>query len=470
MRLVIVGTGYVGLVTATCFAEMGNNVHCVDANPAIVEALTRGIVPIYEPGLKEMVVRNQKAGRLVFGVSLADAMPDAEFVFLCVGTPPQEDGSCDIHFVEEAARQVASFMNGPLLLVDKSTVPVGTADRIRGIVEGILRERGVEYPFYVVSNLEFLKEGNALEDFIKPDRIIVGTDSPRAEALMRELYAPFVRKRDKIMVMSVRSAEMTKYASNAMLAAKISFINEVAAICENVGADVRDVRMGMGADPRIGPHFLYPGVGYGGSCFPKDVKALIQTAQGAGVEPELLKAVEGVNARQKLRMALRVQEHFQPLGGVAGRTLAIWGLAFKANTDDMRESATLDIMAELTMHGMKIRAFDPQAGANARRLLTENRQVEILDEAYAACDGADALLVATEWNQFRSPDFDRLKTLLTAPVIFDGRNLYNPAFVVSRGFTYFCVGRGQNIQGSCSSRFSAPLAHNTTQIKVKRKI
>ena len=462
MRLVIVGTGYVGLVTATCFAEMGNSVRCVDANPAIVEALTRGIVPIYEPGLEEMVLRNQKAGRLVFGVSLVDAMPDAEFVFLCVGTPPREDGSCDIHFVEEAARQVASLMNGPLIIVDKSTVPVGTADRIRDIVEGILRERGVEYPFHVVSNPEFLKEGNALEDFIKPDRIVVGTDSPRAEALMRELYAPFVRKREKIMVMDVRSAEMTKYASNAMLAAKISFINEVAAICENVGADVRDVRMGMGADPRIGPHFLYPGVGYGGSCFPKDVKALIQTAQEAGVEPELLKAVEGVNARQKLLMALRVQEYFQPLGGVVGRTLA-----FKANTDDMRESAALDIIAELTMRGMNIRAFDPQAGANACRLLAENRQVEILGDAYTACDGADALLVATEWNQFRSPDFDRLKKLLTSPVIFDGRNLYNPAFAASRGFTYFCVGRGQNVQGSCPSRFSAPLVQQPIQIEAK---
>lgn len=467
MRLVIVGTGYVGLVTATCFAEMGNSVRCVDANPSIVEALARGSVPIYEPGLEEMMVRNQKEGRLSFGSSLADAMPDAEFVFLCVGTPPREDGSCDLHFVEDAARQVASLMDAPLVIVDKSTVPVGTADRIRDIVEGILRERGVEYPFHVVSNPEFLKEGNALEDFIKPDRIVIGTDSPQAEALMRELYAPFVRKREKIMVMSVRSAEMTKYASNAMLAAKISFINEVAAICENVGADVRDVRMGMGADPRIGPHFLYPGVGYGGSCFPKDVKALIQTAQGAGVRPELLMAVEGVNARQKLRMALRVQNHFQPLGGVAGRTLAIWGLAFKANTDDIRESATLDIIAELTSHGMKIRAFDPAAGAKARRLLAENRQVEILDDAYATCNGADALLVATEWNQFRSPDFDRLKKLLTAPVIFDGRNLYNPAFAASRGFTYFCVGRGQNVQGSCPTRASAPLARETAQIKAK---
>ena len=460
MRLVIVGTGYVGLVTATCFAEMGNSVRCVDANPAIVEMLTKGIVPIYEPGLEEMVIRNQEAGRLAFGVSLADAMPNAEFVFLCVGTPPREDGSCDIHFVEEAARQVASFMNGPVLIVDKSTVPVGTADRIRDIVEDVLRERGVKYPFHVVSNPEFLKEGNALEDFIKPDRIIIGTDCPQAEAMMRELYAPFVRKREKIMVMDVRSAEMTKYASNAMLAAKISFINEVAAICEKVGANVRDVRMGMGANPRIGPHFLYPGLGYGGSCFPKDVKALIRTAQEAGVEPKLLEAVEGVNTRQKLLMALRVQEYFHPLGGVAGRTLAIWGLAFKANTDDMRESAALDIIAELTMHGMKIRAFDPQAGANARRLLAENKQVAIVDDAYTACDGADALLVATEWNQFRSPDFDRLKKLLASPVIFDGRNLYNPKFVISRGFTYFCVGRGQNVQGGFTSQVSAPLVQH----------
>lgn len=443
MRLCIVGTGYVGLVTAACFAEMGNSVCCVDVNPAIVDRLKAGVIPIFEPGLDELVRRNHEAGRLTFTTDMAEGMRDAEFAFITVGTPSRSDGSCDLSFVEQVARQIGAYMTGPLVVVDKSTVPVGTADRVRTLVAEALADRGADIPFDVVSNPEFLKEGDAVADFMKPDRVVVGTDNDRAAALMRELYAPFARSREKLIIMGVRSAEMTKYAANCMLATKISFINEVATICESVGADVRDVRTGIGADHRIGHHFIYPGVGYGGSCFPKDVKALIHTAREAGVKPELLDAVENVNARQKRHMALRVRDYFAPQGGVKGRALALWGLAFKANTDDMREAASLEIIADLSAHGMRIKAYDPIAADNARRLLGANALVDIVDDAYAACDGADALMVVTEWNEFRNPDFDRLKSLLAAPLLFDGRNLYNPASVAAHGFAYFCVGRGE---------------------------
>ncbi len=442
MRLCIVGTGYVGLVTAACFAEMGNSVRCVDVNPAIVERLKTGSIPIFEPGLDELVRRNYAAGRLTFTTNMAEGLRNAEFVFITVGTPSRADGSCDLSFVEQVARQIGEHMTAPLVVVDKSTVPVGTADRVRALVAEALAARGATIPFDVVSNPEFLKEGDAVADFMKPDRVVVGTDNETTAALMRELYAPFARSREKLIVMGVRSAEMTKYAANCMLAAKISFINEVATICDSVGADVRDVRAGIGADHRIGYHFIYPGVGYGGSCFPKDVKALIHTARKAGVTPELLDAVESVNARQKRRMAVRVRDYFTPQGGVRGRTLALWGLAFKANTDDMREAAALEIIADLTARGMRVRAYDPIAADNARRLLASNTLADIVDDAYAACEGADALMVVTEWNEFRNPDFDRIKELLSAPLLFDGRNLYNPASVAARGFAYFCVGRG----------------------------
>ena len=332
-------------------------------------------------------------------------------------------------------------MRNELVVVDKSTVPVGTADMVRGIFKEELASRGLDLNVDVVSNPEFLKEGDAIADFMKPDRVVLGTDSERAAALMRELYSPFARTREKLIVMGVRSAEMTKYAANCMLATKISFINEIATICERVGADVRDVRTGIGSDSRIGYQFIYPGVGYGGSCFPKDVKALIQTAKSAGVEPMLLNAVEAVNARQKKRMAERIQEYFAPQGGVKGKTLALWGLAFKANTDDMREAASIDIINALTAAGMKIRAFDPVAADNARRIFKDNELVEILDDQYAPCCGAQALLVVTEWNQFRNPDFARIKSLLTAPLLFDGRNLYSPSAMAERGFAYFCIGR-----------------------------
>lgn len=442
MNICIVGTGYVGLVSAACFAEMGNHVTCVDVNPAVVEKLNGGSVHIFEPGLESMVRRSRADGRLKFTTDLPAGLERAELAFICVGTPSREDGSCDLSYVEQVARQIGQSMQHELVVVDKSTVPVGTADRVRGIIQQELAARGVTIPFEVVSNPEFLKEGDAIGDFMKPDRVVVGTDSERAADLMREIYAPFARTREKLIIMGVRSAEMTKYAANCMLATKISFINEIATICEKVGADVRDVRMGIGSDSRIGYQFIYPGLGYGGSCFPKDVKALIHTARNAGMTPELLNAVEAVNARQKRSMAVRIREYFAPQGGVRGKTLALWGLAFKANTDDMREAAALTIIKDLTEHGMRIRAYDPVADKNAARLLQDNPLVDIVDDQYAACKGAQALLVVTEWNQFRNPDFTRIRELLTAPLLFDGRNLYSPQHMAERGFAYFCVGRG----------------------------
>lgn len=441
MKLCIVGTGYVGLVSAACFAEMGNNVTCVDVNPSIVEKLNSGHVHIFEPGLEAMVRHCHGDGRLCFTTSLEQGIADAVCVFICVGTPPQPDGSCDLRFVRAAAKEIGESIKNDLIVVDKSTVPVGTADVVANIIAAEQGVRGTSFRVDVVSNPEFLKEGDAIADFMKPDRVIIGTSSHQAAATMRELYAPFARDQDKIILMSVRSAEMTKYAANCMLATKISFINEIATICEYVGADVRDVRAGIGSDSRIGYQFIYPGLGYGGSCFPKDVKALIQTAEDAGVEPLLLMAVEAVNARQKQHMTSRIMEYFAPQGGVAGKTLALWGLAFKANTDDMREAAAINIIEALTAEGMRIRAFDPVAADNARRIFSDNCQVEIVDDQYTACEDAQALLVATEWNQFRNPDFARIKQRLNAPVLFDGRNLYSPQAMASHGFAYFCIGR-----------------------------
>ena len=441
MKLCIVGTGYVGLVSAACFAEMGNSVTCIDVNKDVVARLNAGSVHIFEPGLEPMVRRSHADGRLKFTTSLAEGLVGADCAFICVGTPPGEDGSCDLHYVEQVAREIGRTMENDLIVVDKSTVPVGTADRVRAIITEELAARGKNFDFEVVSNPEFLKEGDAISDFMKPDRVVIGTSSDKAAATMRELYAPFARTRDKLIVMGIRSAEMTKYAANCMLATKISFINEIATICERVGADVRDVRNGIGSDSRIGYQFIYPGVGYGGSCFPKDVKALIHTAHEAGMRPELLEAVEGVNARQKRSMAFRVADYFEPQGGVFGKVLALWGLAFKANTDDMRESPALSIIEELTSRGMRVRAYDPIAAPNARKLLADNPLVFIEDDPYAICEGSDALLVATEWNQFRNPDFDRIKESLVAPVLFDGRNLYSPSVLGKRGFAYFCVGK-----------------------------
>lgn len=441
MNVCIVGTGYVGLVSAACFAEMGNTVTCVDVNPDVVKTLQAGKVHIYEPGLEELVRRNYAEGNLIFTTSLAEGMERAQFVFITVGTPSRPDGSCDLCYVEQVAREIGQHMHKPVIVVDKSTVPVGTADRVRGIISDELAKRGVDIEFDVVSNPEFLKEGDAVNDFMKPDRVVVGTESEKSAEYLRTLYAPFARSREKMIVMGVRSAEMTKYAANCMLATKISFINEVANICERVGADVRDVRIGIGSDHRIGYHFIYPGVGYGGSCFPKDVKALINTAREYNFRPELLESVDNVNDRQKLRMAERILDYFEPQGGVAGKTLAIWGIAFKANTDDTREAASLAMIKELTAKGMRIRAFDPVAGEKVKPLFENDPLVEIVDKQYEAVEGAQALLVVTEWNQFRTPDFDRIKASLSAPILFDGRNLYPASMMAELGFAYFCVGR-----------------------------
>ncbi|WP_028587184.1 UDP-glucose dehydrogenase family protein [Desulfocurvus vexinensis] len=441
MNICIVGTGYVGLVSAACLAEMGNDVRCVDVNPAVVEKLRAGRVHIYEPGLEDLVTRGTREGRLTFTTELAEGLAGARVVFITVGTPSRPDGSCDLSFVHQVARQIGQTMTAPLVVVDKSTVPVGTADQVRELIAAELKARGAAIAFDVVSNPEFLKEGDAVADFMKPDRVVLGTDNEAAAEVMRALYAPFARTRDKLIVMNVRSAEMTKYAANCMLATKISFINEIAGICERVGADVRMVRQGIGSDQRIGYHFIYPGVGYGGSCFPKDVKALINTAREAGVEPQLLAAVDEVNDRQKLAVAKRVERYFADQGGVAGRTLALWGLAFKANTDDIREASSLKTIDYLTNLGMKVRAFDPVAGPNARRELAGNALAEVVDTQYDALAGADALAVVTEWNQFRTPDFERIKAALRAPVLFDGRNLYNPRELADGGFAYFSIGR-----------------------------
>jgi UDPglucose 6-dehydrogenase len=441
MNICIVGTGYVGLVSAACFAEMGNKVTCVDVNPKIVERLSAGSVHIFEPGLETLVKRNYDDGRLIFTTSLKDGLANAEVAFICVGTPSDEDGSADLRHVHGVAEEIGSLMTSPLVIVDKSTVPVGTADRVRLIIMKALQARGESIEFEVVSNPEFLKEGDAVNDFMKPDRVVIGTESSSAAETMRALYAPFARSREKLIVMGTRSAEMTKYAANCMLATKISFINEIASICESVGADVRDVRTGIGADHRIGYHFIYSGLGYGGSCFPKDVKALIHTAKEYGITPELLDSVEAVNNRQKVSMAKRIEAFFESRGGVKGKTIAMWGLAFKANTDDMREAASLSIIKELTSQGMRVQTYDPVAAENAARILVDNKLVSFAPSQYAALEGADGLVVVTEWNQFRTPDFPKIKELLTVLVIFDGRNLYSPRRLNELGFTYISIGR-----------------------------
>ncbi len=441
MNICIVGTGYVGLVSAACLAEMGNHVWCVDVNPEVVETLKQGRIHIFEPGLEDMVKRNFEDERLFFTTSLEEGIAKAKFVFITVGTPCGSDGKCDLQYVDSVARDIGRTMIDPKIIVDKSTVPVGTADRVRSIIVEELDKRGLYIDFDVASNPEFLKEGDAVNDFMKPDRVVVGTESEQTRKEFANLYAPFARSREKLIFMGTRSAEMTKYAANCMLATKISFINEISGICEKVGADVREVRLGIGSDHRIGYYFIYPGVGYGGSCFPKDVKALINTAKDVGAVPELVQAVDSVNDRQKKVLANKVREYFAPQGGVEGKTLALWGLSFKANTDDMRESSALSTISELTAEGMKIKAFDPVAHENAREILRDNDLVEIVQGQYDVLPDANALAVVTDWNQFRNPDFERIHDYLKAPVIFDGRNLYDPAYLGENGFAYFSVGR-----------------------------
>ena len=441
MNICIIGTGYVGLVGAACLAEMGNQVRCVDINPEVIKTLRQGKVHIYEPGLEDLVRRNCAQGRLTFTTDTAEGIADALFVFITVGTPPKPDGSCDLCFVHEAASEIGRTMRDYKIVVNKSTVPVGTADEVRAIVQKELEARGLDVEFDVVSNPEFLKEGDAVNDFMKPDRVILGTDSPRAAGFLKELYAPFARSREKVVVMGIRSAEMTKYAANCILATKISFINEIGNLCEKVGADVREVRLGIGSDHRIGYHFIYPGVGFGGSCFPKDVRALIHTAQKYGYSPDLMASVGKVNEVQKILLARKIVSYFKRKGGVEGKTLALWGLAFKANTDDIREAPSIEIINFLTSLGMRVRAFDPVAGRNAAEELSGNSLVEVVAGQYEALEGAGALAVVTEWNQFRNPDFQKIKAKLEAPVIFDGRNLYSPKALAEAGFSYFCIGR-----------------------------
>jgi UDPglucose 6-dehydrogenase len=431
MKIAIVGTGYVGLVAGACFAENGNDVTCVDKDEAKIRLLRRGRMPIYEPGLEEMVERNTSEKRLVFTTQLSKAVRQSSIVFIAVGTPQGEDGSADLQHVLGVAGDVARAMNGYKIIVDKSTVPVGTAARVRDIIR-----RETTHPFSVVSNPEFLKQGAAIDDFLKPDRVVIGAEDPRAADAMRELYAPFTRTGAPIMVMDCASAELSKYAANALLATRISFMNEVANVCETFGADVDEVRKAIGSDRRIGTSFLFPGVGYGGSCFPKDVKAILKFAGDKGYEFEILKAVEAVNQRQKGRLVTKMQAH---LGDLAGKTIALWGLAFKPRTDDMREAPAITIVDLLLRAGAKVQAYDPEAMRVAKGIF--GAKVQLAEKSYDALKGADALAVVTEWNEFREPDFARMRKLMRAPVVFDGRNIYSPEQMRAQGFTYVSIGR-----------------------------
>ncbi|BCX82103.1 UDPglucose 6-dehydrogenase [Methylomarinovum caldicuralii] len=439
MKITIFGTGYVGLVTGACLAEVGNEVLCMDVDRDKIDRLKRGEIPIYEPDLDKLVARNAAAGRLSFTTDPAEAVSHGLFQFIAVGTPPDEDGSADLRHVLAVAATIAEHMDDYRIVVNKSTVPVGTADRVRDRIQEILARRGKVLEFDVVSNPEFLKEGAAIDDFMKPDRIIVGTDNPRTAELLRVLYAPFNRNHDRLIAMDVRSAELTKYAANAMLATKISFMNELANLAEKLDADIEKVRVGIGSDPRIGYHFIYPGCGYGGSCFPKDVKALERTAREAGYEACLLQAVEQVNERQKRRLFEKICDHFN--GDLAGRTIALWGLAFKPNTDDMREAPSRVLMEQLWQAGARVQAHDPVAMNEARRIYGEREDLVLADSPMEAVQGADALAVVTEWRVFRSPDFPALREKLKQPVLFDGRNIYDPAILRGMGFHYYGIGR-----------------------------
>ena len=446
MRVAIFGTGYVGLVSGTCLAEVGHRVICVDIDQAKIDGLKRGIVPIYEPGLDPMVQANHDAGRLTFTTDAANAVAAAEVIFIAVGTPPDEDGSADLQYVLAVAKTIGRHLQGPAIVVDKSTVPVGTADRVREVIAAELAARGSTIDFDVVSNPEFLKEGAAVEDCMRPDRIVLGSARADSIATLRKLYAPFNRNHDRIVAMDVRSAELTKYAANAKLAAKISFMNEIASIAEKVGADVELVRKGIGSDPRIGWHFIYPGAGYGGSCFPKDVQALARTAAQHGHEPLLLNAVEAVNERQKSHLFELMVRHYGAAESLRGKTFAVWGLAFKPDTDDMRAASSRRLLQQLWEAGARVRAFDPEARAEAQRIFGERDDLVLCETADEALQGADALAVVTEWRQFRSLDFAVVRNALRDRAIFDGRNLYDPAEVESAGLAYWGIGRGRSIQ------------------------
>lgn len=439
MNITIYGAGYVGLVTGTCLAEVGNNVLCVDTDEKKIQMLESGGIPIYEPGLEELVKKNVSSGKLRFTTDMKQAVDHGVFQFIAVGTPPDEDGSADLRHVLDVAKSVATHMEDYRVIVNKSTVPVGTADKVRSEVERQLQQRKKSIKFDVVSNPEFLKEGAAIEDFMKPDRIVVGTDSEEVGELLKELYAPFNRNHDRVLVMDIRSSELTKYAANAMLATKISFMNELSNVAERAGANIESVRIGIGSDPRIGYHFIYPGAGYGGSCFPKDVKALARTASELGYETELINSVEAVNHRQKHVLVDKICGHFGE--DLSGKVFAFWGLSFKPNTDDMREAASRVVMENLWKRGATVKAYDPKAMEETHRIYGDRKELMLVSRPDDACAEADALVIMTEWNVFRSPDFDALKQRLKNPVIFDGRNLYNLETMQEHGFTYFSIGR-----------------------------
>ncbi len=439
MQVSVIGSGYVGLVTGACLADAGNHVLCCDVDVKKIATLNAGRLPIFEPGLDAIVARNLAAGRLVFSTDLAASVAHGELQFIAVGTPPGEDGSADLSHVVSAARTIGRHMNEYRVVVNKSTVPVGTADEVAAAIGEELAARGADIPFSVVSNPEFLKEGAAIEDFMRPDRIVIGSEDERATQRLRELYAPFQRNHERIMVMSVRSAELTKYAANAMLATRISFMNDLANLAERIGADIEEVRRGIGSDPRIGYHFLYAGAGFGGSCFPKDVKALQRTAERAGHPLRLLSAVDAVNESQKGVIAAKVKRRFG--ADLSGRRFALWGLAFKANTDDMREASSLALIADLLAAGAEIRAYDPVARVEAGKLFARDTRVTFGDSAETVLEGCDALCIVTEWQEFRSPDFEVIKAKLRTPAIFDGRNLYEPAAMQRMGIEYFPIGR-----------------------------
>lgn len=436
MKIAVVGTGYVGLVTGTCFAEVGVNVVCIDIDQKKIDNLKKGILPIYEPGLDEMVKRNFDKGRLQFSTDLKSSIQDCEAAFIAVGTPPDEDGSADLKYVLGVATEIGNHMTDYLVVVTKSTVPVGTAKKVKQAMKDALSKRNSNLTFDVASNPEFLKEGAAIEDFIKPDRIVIGVESEKSEEVMQRLYKPFLLNGHPCIFMDIPSAEMTKYAANSMLATKISFMNDIANLCEIMGADVNMVRRGIGSDSRIGPKFIYPGIGYGGSCFPKDVKALIKTADENGYQMQVLKAVESVNEGQKERMYNKLKRHF---GDLKGKHFALWGLSFKPKTDDMREAPSLVLIEQLANAGATVTAYDPVAVHEAQRILGD--KIKYSDEQYDTLEGADALVVVTEWPEFRSPDFDKMATLLKSKAIFDGRNIYEPSEMKTMGYHYECIGR-----------------------------
>jgi UDPglucose 6-dehydrogenase len=453
MRITVFGSGYVGLVTGACLADAGNNVVCVDVDERKIDMLKRGEMPIHEPGLDAVVKRNFDAGRLVFTTDAADAVRHGQFQLIAVGTPPDEDGSADLRYVLAVARTIGTHMAEYKVVITKSTVPVGTADKVRAAVAESLQARGASVPYDTVSNPEFLKEGAAIADFMKPDRVVVGTDSERASNLMQTLYEPFTRNRERMIVMDVKSAELTKYAANAMLATKISFMNELANLAEHFGADIEAVRNGIGSDPRIGYSFIYPGAGYGGSCFPKDVQALKRSADEVGYEASILTAVEDVNNRQKQWLFKKIHAHF---GDLKGKTIALWGLSFKPNTDDMRAAPSRVLIEALWEAGARVRAYDPVAMAECRRLYGERADLTLCKRGPEALEGADALAIVTEWREFRSPDFDFIKSALSTPVIFDGRNLYDPAHMAHEGITYYAVGRGRALEPGVPHKAGSP--------------